>query len=83
MKVVVKIGTSSLTKVDGSIKREAIAKLCDELAEVRKDYSHIILVSSGAIGVGLPILGYTSGRPEDSRIPVSYTHLTLPTILLV
>ena len=60
MTVVVKIGTSSLTKTDGSIKREAIAKLCDEVAEVREAYRDIILVSSGAIGVGLPALGITT-----------------------
>jgi len=83
VKVVVKIGTSSLTKVDGSIKREAIAKLCDELAEVRKDYSHIILVSSGAIGVGLPILGYTSGRPEDSRILQAASAVGQPKLMAI
>ena len=83
MKVVVKIGTSSLTKVDGSIKREAIAKLCDEVAEVRKEYSHIILVSSGAIGVGLPVLGYTSGRPEDSRILQAASAVGQPKLMAI
>ena len=83
MKVVVKIGTSSLTKVDGSIKREAIAKLCDEVAEVRKEYSHIILVSSGAIGVGLPMLGYTSGRPEDSRILQAASAVGQPKLMAI
>ena len=68
MTIVVKIGTSSLTKIDGSIKREAIAKLCDEVALAKTMHRDIILVSSGAIGVGLPILGYTSGRPDDSRV---------------
>ena len=83
VKVVVKIGTSSLTKVDGSIKREAIAKLCDEVAEARKEYSHIILVSSGAIGVGLPMLGYTSGRPEDSRILQAASAVGQPKLMAI
>ena len=83
MKVVVKIGTSSLTKVDGSIKREAIAKLCDEVAEVREEFSDIILVSSGAIGVGLPTLGYTSGRPDDSRILQAASAIGQPKLMAI
>jgi glutamate 5-kinase len=81
--VVVKIGTSSLTNVDGSIKREAIAKLCYEVAEVREKYSDIILVSSGAIGVGLPMLGYTSGRPDDSRVLQAASAIGQPKLMAI
>tara|TARA_Y100001970_G_C14121657_1_gene796655 strand:- start:168 stop:1268 length:1101 start_codon:yes stop_codon:yes gene_type:complete len=83
MAVVVKIGTSSLTMVDGSIKREAIAKLCDEVASVREFHRDIILVSSGAIGAGLPTLGYTSGRPEDSRILQAASAIGQPRLMAI
>ena len=81
--VVVKIGTSSLTKSDGSVKREAIAKLCDEVASVKTIHRDIILVSSGAIGAGLPTLGYTSGRPEDSRILQAASAIGQPKLMAI
>ena len=83
MTVVVKIGTSSLTMVDGSIKREAIAKLCDEVASLRDSHRDIILVSSGAIGAGLPTLGYPSGRPEDSRILQAASAIGQPRLMAI
>ena len=83
MTVVVKIGTSSLTKTDGSIKREAIAKLCDEVAEVREAYRDIILVSSGAIGVGLPALGHHTERPDDSRILQAASAIGQPKLMAI
>ena len=68
MTVVVKIGTSSLTKADGSISESAIDKLAKEIAIAKQDFSEIVLVSSGAIGAGLVNLGYVDNRPTDSRI---------------
>ena len=68
MTVVVKIGTSSLTKANGSISESAIDKLAKEIAIAKQDFSQIVLVSSGAIGAGLENLGYVDNRPTDSRI---------------
>ncbi|MCX7619454.1 MAG: glutamate 5-kinase [Acidimicrobiales bacterium] len=67
MIVVAKIGTSSITDDDGEIVRSAIAKLCAEVAAVRADAHQVIVVTSGAIGAGLPALGLTGGRrPRDA-----------------
>tara|TARA_Y100000768_G_scaffold330247_1_gene268862 strand:- start:20429 stop:21535 length:1107 start_codon:yes stop_codon:yes gene_type:complete len=66
--VIVKIGTSSLTKPDGSISTIAIDKLAKEIAMAKRDFSEIVLVSSGAIGAGLADLGYVDSRPSDSRV---------------
>ncbi|HJM27818.1 MAG: glutamate 5-kinase [Acidimicrobiales bacterium] len=68
MTVVVKIGTSSLTDRTGLIKGAAIEKLCSEISDARKEFSRIVLVTSGAIGAGLPALGYSGNKPSDSRI---------------
>ena len=68
MTVIVKIGTSSLTKPDGSISKIAIDKLAEEIAIAKQDFPDIVLVSSGAIGAGLADLGYVGSRPTDSRI---------------
>ena len=68
MTVIVKIGTSSLADLSGAIKIEAIEKLCSEIAVARENFERIILVSSGAIGAGLPALGYVGIRPRDPRV---------------
>lgn len=66
-KVVVKIGTSSLTDEEGRVDESAIVKLCDEVAEVRKSGHQVVVVTSGAIAAGLPELGLGGEkRPGDS-----------------
>lgn len=66
--VIAKVGTSSLTDERGQIRRDAIQRLCDEVAEVRSDGCDVVIVTSGAIGAGLPALGFADGdRPRDAR----------------
>jgi glutamate 5-kinase len=65
---VVKIGSSSLTDSHGEIRPDAIQKLCGEVAALRARGDHIVIVSSGAIAAGLPVLGLTSPRPTDPAI---------------
>ena len=68
MVVVVKIGTSSLTDSEGSIRREAIVKLCTEVAHARRSGHQVVIVTSGAIGAGLPALGLGGAlRPRDAQ----------------
>ncbi len=64
MRVVAKIGTSSITDADGVIDRGAIAKLCAEVAGLRADGHQVLVVSSGAVAAGMPALGF-SVRPRD------------------
>jgi len=63
-RVVVKVGSSSLTTADGEIADEAIAALAAALAARRQDNTQLVLVSSGAIASGLVPLGL-SRRPRD------------------
>lgn len=66
MRVVVKIGTSSLTDEHGAIRTEAVGKLCREVAALRSEGHELVVVSSGAIGAGLPALGlHGEARPTD------------------
>ena len=64
MRVVVKVGTSSLTRDSGAIDNGALVKLCAELADARAAGHDVVLVSSGAIAAGLPLLGFAE-RPRD------------------
>lgn len=64
MRVVAKIGTSSLTDAAGVIDRSAIAKLCDEVACLRAEGHDVLVVSSGAVAAGVAALGMPT-RPTD------------------
>lgn len=62
-KIVVKIGTSSLTHLNGRINFQRIEKLALVLSELRKNGKNVMLVTSGAIAVGAGKLGLME-RPE-------------------
>jgi glutamate 5-kinase len=66
--VVAKIGTSSLTNRRGEIRPDAIDKLCQEVAAVRAGGDRVVVVSSGAIAAGLPVLGLGDTRPSDPAL---------------
>ena len=63
-RIVVKVGSSSLTSIKGGISEEALTELADALAHKRNAGTEIILVSSGAIAAGLAPLGLAK-RPRD------------------
>lgn len=63
-RVVVKIGSSSLTGPDGRLDVAALRALVDVIAERRAAGGQVVLVSSGAIAAGIAPLGL-SGRPRD------------------
>lgn len=66
--VVVKIGSSSLTGESGEIRVDAIDRLCKEVAALRDAGDRVIVVSSGAIAAGLPLLGLSERRPSDPAV---------------
>ncbi|WP_427160030.1 glutamate 5-kinase [Aliinostoc sp. HNIBRCY26] len=62
--IVVKIGTSSLTQPQtGQLALSTIATLAETLTHLRQQGHRVILVSSGAVGVGCARLGLTE-RPK-------------------
>ncbi len=63
-RVVVKVGSSSLTDADGSLDVARLGALVDVLAARRAAGAQVVLVSSGAIAAGLVPLGL-SRRPRD------------------
>lgn len=63
-RIVVKVGSSSLTSVAGGISEEALLALVEVLAKRRLAGSEVVLVSSGAIAAGLAPLGLAR-RPKD------------------
>lgn len=65
MRIVVKIGTSSVTMHSGAIRDEAIESLCAQVAQLRGDGNEVLVVSSGAVAGGVAALGM-SQRPTDT-----------------
>jgi glutamate 5-kinase len=63
-RIVVKIGTSSLSYPNGRMNFHSMEKLAYVLSAVRLQGIQVILVSSGAIGVGAGRLGLTK-RPRE------------------
>ena len=64
MKVVIKIGTSTLTYQNGCVNIRRIESLCKIVSDLMNAGNQIILVSSGAIGMGVGKLNLGS-RPKD------------------
>lgn len=63
-RVVVKVGSSSLTLPGGGIDVSKVDALVDVIAEQRAAGREVVLVSSGAIATGFPALGMAH-RPRD------------------
>ena len=63
-RIVVKIGTSSLILPNGKINLSNIDELAFVLSDINNKGYEVILVTSGAIGAGLNVLGMNE-RPKD------------------
>ncbi|RKQ33884.1 glutamate 5-kinase [Oceanobacillus halophilus] len=61
-RIVVKIGSSSLTNEKGEIDQEKLMDHVKAIVELRKRKHEVLLVSSGAVAAGFKKLGYSS-RP--------------------
>ena len=63
-KIVVKIGTSSLITKDGKFNREFANDIAREVSKLKSKGKDVILVSSGAVGIGCEILDFKE-RPQS------------------
>ena len=66
-RVVVKVGTSTLTYNNGKLNIKRIEQLVRVLSDLKNGGKEIILVTSGAIGVGASKLGIHE-RPKETRV---------------
>ncbi len=64
MRIVIKIGTSTLAHAGGHLNIRRMETLCKIISDLKNADHEIILVSSGAIGMGVGKLSLKS-RPED------------------
>ena len=64
MRITVKVGTSTLAHATGRLNIQRMEALCKVLSDLKNAGHEIILVSSGAIGMGVGKLNLP-GRPKD------------------
>ena len=64
MRVVIKVGTSTLAHKGGHLNIRRVELLCKVLSDLKNAGHELLLVSSGAIGMGVGKLGLP-GRPGD------------------
>ena len=62
-RIVIKIGTSTLSYPNGRLNFQLVEKLAEVISETRKRGIQVVLVSSGSIGIGAGRLGLTA-KPE-------------------
>lgn len=64
MKIIIKIGTSTLTHSTGELNFRLFERLCKVISDVKNAGNEVIVVSSGAIALGKSKLNLTE-RPAD------------------
>ncbi len=64
MRIVIKVGTSTLAHKTGRLNIRRVESLCKVMSDLKNQGHEIILVSSGAIGMGVGKLGLTE-KPSD------------------
>ena len=64
MRIVIKIGTSTLAHATGHLNIRRVEELCKIISDIKNSGHEVIVVSSGAIGMGVGKLGLRS-RPAD------------------
>src|SRR5215472_8100081 len=64
-RIVVKLGTSTVTMPDGTLCTERVAPLMQSVARLHDAGKQVVVVSSGAIGLGRGWLGLHRSRLED------------------
>ena len=64
MRIVIKIGTSTLTHPSGHLNIRRVEYLCKTISDIKNAGHEVIMVSSGAIGMGVGKLGLRQ-RPTD------------------
>ena len=62
--VVVKLGTNALSRPDDTLDTARIGRLAEQIVRIRQSGKQVVVVSSGAVGAGIGILGLKE-RPRD------------------
>ena len=68
MRIVVKVGTSTLAYGTGRLNIRHTEQLVKVLSDLKNEGHEVILVSSGAIGMGVPFHFLSGGQAADFSV---------------
>lgn len=67
MKIIIKIGTKILSREDGTLDVEFLARIVDQIVGLRLMGTQAVLVTSGAVGAGKSLIAMPSVHSETQR----------------
>jgi glutamate 5-kinase len=67
-RIVIKLGTSTVTDTQGSVCAERVDPIVHSIAALMREGRQVVLVSSGAVGLGRNLLGLHPSRLKDMAV---------------
>jgi glutamate 5-kinase len=67
-RIVVKLGTSTVTDLAGGVCAERVEPIARAIARLMQEKRQVVLVSSGAVGLGRSLLGLHPSRLKDMAV---------------
>ena len=67
-RIVIKLGTSTVTDAQGSVCAERVDPVAQAIARLMAENRQVVLVSSGAVGLGRSLLGLHPARLKDMAV---------------
>ena len=67
-RIVIKLGTSTVTDAEGGVCAERVEPIARGIARLIEDGRQVMLVSSGAVGLGRSLLGLHPSRLKDMAV---------------
>src|SRR5713101_4674895 len=67
-RIVIKLGTSTVTDAEGGVCRQRVEPIVDGISQLLEAGRQVMLVSSGAVGLGRWLLGLHSARLKDMAV---------------
>ena len=68
MRIVIKVGTSTLAHPTGLLNIKRVEQMCKVISDLKNAGNEVVLVSSGAIGMGLGKVGITKRSDDISTL---------------
>jgi glutamate 5-kinase len=67
-RIVIKVGTSTVTDARGGVSAERVEPVVRVIGKVKEEGRQVVLVSSGAVGLGRNLLGLHPARLKDMAV---------------
>ncbi len=66
-RIIIKVGTKVLAKTDGTLDRDFLERLIEQVSKLRKRGIQVVVVTSGAVGAGKSLISIDESQSETVR----------------